>query len=434
MPQDSIKVCDLSKCFAIYERPADRIRELFSKQKHHREFWALNGVSLAVQGGETVGVIGRNGSGKSTLLKIIAGILRPTSGSREVNGRVASLLELGAGFNPELTGRENIFINGAIQGFSRSEMEERFASIVNFAELGEFIEVPVKKYSSGMFVRLAFSCAINIDPEILIVDEALSVGDELFQRKCFLKLEAFQKLGKTILFVSHSSPTIKQLCNRAVLLEGGKVAAEGDPNSVVNEYSRILFGKTAVKTPAAPATAKMPTTVSADSATQGRAILSSSEKSEYRYGNNQAEIIEHRVLDSQLREADTIECGAECTIELRVRFKALVSQPIYALTIKNVQGLEVYGTNSWFKQVGFEARGPGDDVLVRFQQRVNLTAGNYYLSFGCVALEGEELIPLDRRYDAALLKVLPIDRDFGVAYLDSAITVERKEKEGVGNG
>jgi ABC-type polysaccharide/polyol phosphate transport system ATPase subunit len=400
---------NLSKLYKIYNSPADRLKELFpwSKKALHREFWALKDVSLSIAPGETVGIVGRNGSGKTTLLKIISGVLQPSSGLRSVNGRVASLLELGTGFNPELTGRENIFINGAIQGFSRREMNKRFEEIVAFAELADFIDVPVKKYSSGMYVRLAFSCAINVDPDVLIVDEALSVGDELFQRKCFLKLEAFQKQGKTILFVSHSSSIVKQLCSRAILLEHGAIHTQGSPNDVINEYTRLLFGSPKVA-------AQAPVVELAKDAAATK---------EYRYGSEGAEISEIGVVDNAGRSMEALECGAQVSVRFKVRFDKSIAQPIYALTIKNAQGLEIYGTNTWFKGLPFEGRTTGDIVEVEFTQRLNLVGGTYYLSLGCVALEGTELVPLDRRYDCMVLKVLPIDRDFGVAYLDSEVTV-----------
>jgi len=207
----------------------------------HREFWALKDVSLDIKKGESVGIVGRNGSGKSTLLQVICGTLAPTGGSVENCGRVAALLELGSGFNPEFTGRENVYVNAAVFGLGEEEVDARFGDIAAFADIGEFIEQPVKTYSSGMVVRLAFAVAINADPEILIVDEALSVGDELFQRKCFSRIEAIRKNGATILFVSHSGNAIVELCDRAVLLDAGEKLAIGEPKHIVGHYQKLLY-------------------------------------------------------------------------------------------------------------------------------------------------------------------------------------------------
>src|SRR4249919_905986 len=234
----------LVKSFPIYSKPHHRLLQMFSRGRKNRwfnEFIALRGVDMDVRRGETVGIVGRNGSGKSTLLQIICGTLTPNGGSVQVNGRVAALLELGAGFNPEFTGRENIYLNGTVLGLTREEVEERFESIVGFAEIHDFIDQPVKTYSSGMYVRLAFAVAINVTPDILIVDEALSVGDEAFQRKCFAKIESIRDGGATVLFVSHSSGAVVELCDRAILLDHGEVIAEGAPKRVISQYQKLLY-------------------------------------------------------------------------------------------------------------------------------------------------------------------------------------------------
>lgn len=246
----AIRIDNVSKHYVMFERPEDRFKQMVvprlqrlvarPPKRYFRDFAALNGISLEVGRGETVGIIGRNGSGKSTLLQIICGTLQPTSGTVEVNGRVAALLELGAGFNPEFTGRENVFLNGQILGVPRKEMEWRFDDIARFADIGSFIDQPVKTYSSGMYVRLAFATAINVDPDILVVDEALAVGDEAFQRKCFARIEDIKDKGGTILFVSHGAQTIVQLCSRAVLIDGGEKILEGRPKTVVGQYQRLV--------------------------------------------------------------------------------------------------------------------------------------------------------------------------------------------------
>ncbi|CAG7653237.1 Vitamin B12 import ATP-binding protein BtuD [Paenibacillus solanacearum] len=239
----AISLKGVSKCFKIYDKPQDRLKQKIFKKKskdYYKEFWALNNVSFEVKKGEVIGIIGKNGSGKSTILQIIANILKPTSGEVEVNGRVAALLELGSGFNPEYTGRENVYMNGAIMGLTIDEIKERLPLIEEFAEIGEFIDQPVKTYSSGMFVRLAFSCAIHVNPDILIIDEALAVGDMHFQLKCIEKMKSFKKEGKTILFVSHDSFTVRNFCDQAIWMMNGEVHARGDVKLIVEEYQDFM--------------------------------------------------------------------------------------------------------------------------------------------------------------------------------------------------
>ncbi len=240
--ENAIIVKDLSKSYYLYNKRSDRVKEAFHpfRKKYHNPFNALKNVSLSIQKGETVGIIGRNGSGKSTLLQVICGILKPTGGSVEKNGRISALLELGAGFNPEFTGRENVYINGAIFGLKREEIDERFESIEAFADIGIYIDQPVKSYSSGMYVRLAFAVAVNARPDILIVDEALAVGDTLFQSKCFAKFKEFQKKDVTILFVSHSMDLVTRYCSKAYLLDKGEIVSEGASKHVVDAYNRLI--------------------------------------------------------------------------------------------------------------------------------------------------------------------------------------------------
>ena len=239
----AIRVENLSKCFQIYDKPRDRLLQMLrrGRKQYFREFWAVKDVSFEIKKGETVGIIGSNGSGKSTLLQMICGTLNPTGGTVQTQGRVAALLELGSGFNPEFTGRENVYLNATVLGLSTAEIDARFDAIAAFADIGNFLDQAVKTYSSGMMVRLAFAVAINVDPEILIVDEALSVGDELFQRKCFSRIEAIRASGATILFVSHSGSTIVDLCDRAVLLDGGTKLAMGQPKKIVGRYQKLLY-------------------------------------------------------------------------------------------------------------------------------------------------------------------------------------------------
>ena len=242
MSETAIKVENLSKVYRLYDKPMDRLKESIHpmRKKYHKDFYALNDVSFEIKKGETVGIIGKNGSGKSTLLKIITGVLTPSAGSVEVNGKVSALLELGAGFNPEFTGIENIYLNGTIMGYTKEEMDTRLDDILSFADIGDFVHQPVKMYSSGMFVRLAFAVAISVEPDILIVDEALSVGDMYFQLKCINKIKEFKKRGKTILFVTHDVYTVRNICNYAVWINGGEIELEGEVECVVNEYEKFF--------------------------------------------------------------------------------------------------------------------------------------------------------------------------------------------------
>ena len=249
----SIQVKDLSKRYEIYSQPADRLKQMVlprmqrairrPSRAYFNEFWALRDVSFNVRRGETIGIVGRNGSGKSTLLQMICGTLTPTLGEVTVNGRIAALLELGAGFNPEFTGHENVRLSGLLYGLSEEELRNRYDAILDFAEIGNFIDQPVKTYSSGMYVRLAFAVAINVSPDILVVDEALSVGDEAFQRKCFARIDAIRKAGATILFVSHAASTVSELCNRALLLDHGELLTQGPPKYVVSRYQKLLYSR-----------------------------------------------------------------------------------------------------------------------------------------------------------------------------------------------
>lgn len=243
MEEIAIDIKDVSKIYKLYEKPIDRLKETFSltHKSYHKDFYALNNISLQIKKGETVGIIGKNGAGKSTLLKIITGVLTPTSGSVKINGRISSLLELGAGFNPEYSGIENIYLNATIMGMTKEEIDERMQDILEFADIGDFVYQPVKTYSSGMYVRLAFSVAINVSPDILIVDEALAVGDARFQAKCYQKLAVLKENGATILFVSHDIVTVKSICNKAYLVDAGKIIAEGDPKDVCIGYFKLVF-------------------------------------------------------------------------------------------------------------------------------------------------------------------------------------------------
>ena len=355
--KNAIEIRNLSKMYKLYNRPLDRLKDSLglSRKKLYKEHYALKDVSFDIGEGECVGIIGTNGSGKSTILKIITGVLAPTAGTVTVNGRISALLELGAGFNPEYSGMENIFLNGTMLGFSEEEINARLDEILSFADIGDFIHQPVKTYSSGMFVRLAFAVAINIDPEILVVDEALSVGDVFFQAKCYHKFEEFKKQGKTILFVSHDLGSISKYCDRVILLNQGVMLDEGTPKAMVDMYKQLLVHQDPVKQAEGSETKK-------EDWKQGFLVNPNT----LEYGEKQAEITDFVVMDSKSLQTNTIEKGSKFQIKMRIHFHESIQQPIMAFTFKNIQGTEITGTNTMYEGVNVEHTDAGDECVVVF--------------------------------------------------------------------
>ena len=354
----AISVNDVSKMYKLYDNPMDRLKESLglSRKKKYKEHYALNHVSFQVHKGETVGIIGTNGSGKSTILKIITGVLSPTAGEIAVNGRISALLELGAGFNGEYSGLENVYLNGSMIGFSREEIDAKLQSILDFADIGDFIYQPVKTYSSGMFVRLAFAVAINIDPEILIVDEALSVGDVFFQAKCYRKFEEFKEMGKTILFVSHDLSSIGKYCDRVVLLNKGEKLAEGGAKEMVNLYRRVLvnqYDDADLEEGAENAEAGQDGQLTDGTAGEnvskkehaggGRAMKDSLNLNPkvLEYGSKLGEIVDFAIRDDTGMITNVIEKGKEFSVQMKVRFQADVNDPIFAFTLKDLKGTAI---------------------------------------------------------------------------------------------
>lgn len=434
-----IVIKDVSKCFRVYKKPIDRLKQwLFGfRSKYFREIWALQGVNLSISKGETVGIIGRNGSGKSTLLEIIADTNCQTSGSVEVKGRISALLELGAGFNPEFTGRENIYINAVIIGISEKEIEQRFQSIVDYSELEAYIDQPIKTYSSGMYVRLAFAVAIHMDPDILIVDEALSVGDIRFQRKCFRKFEELRKQGKTTIFVTHATDLVVNHCDRAIFIDDGKILADGKPRDVVNAYLDFLFGlgNGGLSTQSAKNCDGRPEILSVagwqvegdvqsylsfDANIDNCLKRNSYNQTEYRWGNGEAKIIDYLLVQNEHGDATVFQQGQRLDIYMVVKFVNPVEAPIYGITVKTVEGVTVYGSNNRLQEVNIATPDKSGLVSVRMQMKLNLIAGDYFISLG-VARDDIELdhAPLDRRYDLIHLKVDDSGRSFGIAELES---------------
>ena len=410
-----IEIKNLTKMYKLYEKPMDRLKESLglSRKKCYQEHYALKNVSFDIHEGECVGIIGTNGSGKSTILKIITGVLNPTDGEVNVDGRISALLELGAGFNMEYSGLENVYLNGTMIGFSKEEIDERLDEILSFADIGEFIHQPVKTYSSGMFVRLAFAVAINIDPEILIVDEALSVGDVFFQAKCYHKFEEFKEQGKTILFVSHDLGSISKYCDRVILLNKGHLLDQGKPKAMVDMYKQLLVKQDPVKQTESE-------NVEAEEWQNGFQV--NPEKLEY--GEKEAEIVDFVVLDSQGRTSNTIEKGSTFKIKMKVRFHEDIQQPIMAYTFKNIQGTEITGTNTMYEQVTVKHPDAGKECVVTFEQKMDLQGGEYLLSFGCTGYRNGEFCVFHRLYDACNITVISVKNTVGFFDMNSKVTVE----------
>ena len=417
--KNAIEIRNLSKMYKLYNKPSDRLRDSLglSRKKRYKEHYALQNINFDIHEGECVGIIGTNGSGKSTILKIITGVLSPTEGTVTVNGRISALLELGAGFNMEYSGLENVYLNGTMIGFSKEEIDARLDDILDFADIGDFIHQPVKTYSSGMFVRLAFAVAINIDPEILVVDEALSVGDVFFQAKCYHKFEEFKKQGKTILFVSHDLSSVSKYCDRVVLLNKGVKMDEGSPKQMVDLYKQLLVGQSPVK----QSEAAIDEQVSAGNGEDQGDFQVNPNMLEY--GSRIAEIIDFRVIDDKGMCSNTIEKGSEFKIRMKVRFNEDIQEPIMAYTFKNIQGTEITGTNTMYENAKVERSGKGDVCTVTFTQNMNLQGGEYLLSFGCTGYKNGDFTVFHRLYDACNVTVISSKNTVGFYDMDSKVEV-----------
>lgn len=431
MPRDSnlaISIQHLSKKYKLYDRSVDRLKESLHpfRKKYHRDFFALNDVSFDIKKGETVGIIGKNGSGKSTLLKIIAGVLTPSSGGLAVKGNVSALLELGIGFNPELTGLENIYFSGTIMGYTREEMDTRVDGILAFADIGDFIHQPVKTYSSGMFVRLAFAMATNVDPDILIIDEALSVGDIFFQAKCYRKFDQFQKMGKTILFVTHSLENIIRFCHRGIVLENGVKLIDADAKSAVDVYKKLMvncYGNgdengegECLEVRGQPGAAD----VKAEFLVNPDAVV---------YGDGQAKIVDYGILDENRVPAQKLFNDERFSVWMKVQFKEDIEAPIFAFTIKDLKGTEITGTNSLFENALSVGYLKGETVVIEFTQRLNMASGQYLLSLGCTGYQGDQFVVYQRLYDILCFEVISYKRFVGLYDLKSQVMIEKIEKK-----
>lgn len=454
MAEPVINVEGLAKAYRIWRKPAARLTSplwdkaaqllpgtlgAFCRRRasaHFRDFFALQDVSFTLTRGESVGIIGRNGSGKSTLLQTIAGTLQPTRGGVHVRGRVAALLELGAGFSPEFTGRENVFLNAAVLGLSRREIEQRFDAIAAFAEIGDYLDQPVKTYSSGMVVRLAFAVVAHVDADVLIVDEALAVGDARFQLKCARALERFRAQGTTLLFVSHDTSLVKRLCQRALLLEQGRLVYSGPPNTAVNLYSRLLVEgggdiSALVKKAETETAAAAPSSAPAALDRQSTALLADERNNEqltgaeFTYGGEQGAIRQPTMRSATGEAKGVFTTGESIVLEFDAAASRDVLEPIYAMTIKSTGGQEVYGINTLFAGTPAPAILAGQTHRVRFAFDLNLIAGSYFVSLGWTYFSGDELKVVQRRYDVLQLEIVGADRAFGIANLQAKIAVDR---------
>jgi len=392
-----VLVQNVSKLYRLYQRPADRIREIlpFFPNRLHKDFWALRDITFQLERGEILGLVGPNGCGKSTLLQIVCGILPPTNGRVVTQGRIAALLELGAGFNPEFTGRENVFLNGEIMGLSRGEIERAFPSIEAFADIGEFIHRPVKEYSSGMYVRLAFSTAIHVEPEILIVDEALAVGDAVFANRCVRKFEELKQRKVTILFVSHDLGLVKQLSDRAILLLGGRVEAEGSPNDVINRYIGLVLEK------------------QKSDGERGGQVQGS-----FRHGDGTSEILDVQLTNRREEPAIAFGSGERITVRVRSLFHRAKSDPMVGILIRTRIGMDVYGTNTRIEQIELGDFAAGEELDIRFSFDCWLTPQEYTLTVATQSADGSSHDWVD---DAVAFEVVDAKTMAGVANLRAEV-------------
>ena len=459
MSEFAIKVNDVTKLYKVYDKPSDRFKEALglTKEKRYKEHYALHNVTFDVEKGQTVGIIGTNGSGKSTILKIITGVLSATEGSVDVDGRISALLELGAGFNQEYTGMENIYLNGTMMGYTKEEVDAKVDTILAFADIGDFIHQPVKTYSSGMFVRLAFAVAINIDPEILIVDEALSVGDVFFQAKCYHKFEEFKKNGKTILMVSHDLGSIAKYCDKVILLNKGHLVDQGVPKKIVDLYKQILVSEAEGR----EVGEKQPTiddinnennsnnddlegkagrkngefeSVDGLSKDEEASKEASSGKKLWKnilmqnpnvldYGDKDAEIVDFAIIDDKGSITNNIQKNTEFKIRMKAKFHKDIDQPIFAFTIKDLQGTDVTGTNTMYEKIDFGTVKRDEERTVEFTQNMNLQGRNYLLSFGLVGYKENDFVVYHRLYDVCNINVISDKDTVGFYDMNSKVEV-----------
>jgi lipopolysaccharide transport system ATP-binding protein len=414
----ALRVDSVSKQYRIYDRPVDRLKESLTRGrwKTHREFWALHDISFEIEAGTTTGIIGPNGSGKSTLLQIITGTLEPTHGTVWHEGRIAALLELGAGFNPEFTGIENIFMNASLLGLSKTETERLLPEIASFAEIGEFIHQPLKMYSSGMYIRLAFATAIAVSPQILIIDEALSVGDAVFQHRCTRRIKQMQEAGTTILFVSHDPGAIRALCSRAILLHGGRVEADGTPADVLDRYQKVIMAAEA-----AYAEAQLATVQEKPPGVSESEQVEVSPQFTYRHGNGSAEILRVDLLDASQRPVAMVETGQLVHVCVQVVFHEDLEDPVYGFVIRNRHGINLYGTNTKVQGIKTGVVKRGERVETTFSFHCWLAPDLYSVS---IAVHSPNSVSFDWMDGALFFRVFSEIAIEGVANLNAHATTK----------
>ena len=433
--ENVIEIRDLVKEYKMFHRKTDRLLEtIFPAYQKHDVFRAMDHLNLDLKKGELLGILGKNGAGKSTLLKMITGVVSPTSGTIKVNGKISSLLELGAAFNQELTGIENIYQHWQVMGLTNEEIEERKQDIIDFADIGEHLYQPVKTYSSGMFARLAFACAINVDPDILIVDEVLSVGDMAFQLKCFKKFEQFKKRGKTILFVTHSINDVLRNCTRTIIIDSGKKIFDGSVKDGVEKYKKMIVGLSPQETKetiVSEETKREKNTTT----TTNQTVLDPKDtwKSRFNenpnlitYGNKDAEVIDYGMFDLEDNFMTMIENDKPIILKSKVLFHKDVKDPIFTMTLKDFKGLEICGTNTVIEKIITGEFKKGDIAITEFKQTFNVAPGKYTLSFSCTHFNNRgDLEVLDRKYDALLVEVLSVKEMVGLLKINSEVNVTK---------
>lgn len=433
----AIKITGLCKNYKMFNRKRDRLIEtIIPGIKRHSEFSAIKDLDLTIKKGEAIGILGKNGAGKSTLLKMITGVVIPSGGKIEVNGKISSLLELGAAFNMDLTGEENIYQHGQVMGLTKEQIEATKQDVIDFADIGEHLYQPVKTYSSGMFARLAFACAINVNPDILIVDEVLSVGDIAFQLKCFKKFEEFKKKGKTLLFVTHNVADVIRNCNRAIIINKGQKIYDGNVKDGVEKYKKIIVG--------------IDTENSVDEISEEinnnlkiedeiKNIKSDQNNNKewkenfvqnpnaIEYGNGKAEVIDFGVFDTKGNILNSIDNDKTVVLKSKIVFNEKIVDPIFTMTVKDFKGLDMMGTNTLNEKIVTGIYEKGEEVIVEFKQKLSLAPNKYTLSFSCTRYNAKgELEVLSRKYDALLIDISSNKDCVGLYRLDSDIKIEKQ--------
>ena len=418
-----IKISNLVKEYKMFDKKIDRLAEIvIPKFEKHKIFRAMDELNLEVNRGEVLGILGKNGAGKSTLLKMITGVTFPTSGEIKVNGKVSSLLELGAAFNMELTGLQNIYQHGEVMGLTEEQIENKKDEIIEFADIGEHLYQPVKTYSSGMFARLAFACAINVDPDILIVDEVLSVGDMSFQLKCFKKFEQFKESGKTILFVTHSISDVMRNCTRTIIIDKGKKIFDGSVKEGVDKYKKIIVGldiDNEISQEEVEKKASKEEKLKDKDAWRNHFELN---QEELIYGTNAVDIIDYGIFNSRGEYETLVKNSEPVTIKAKIKFNKDIDNPIFAINIKDMTGLEFCGMNTITHGLDTGSYKKGDIAVVSFTQIIPIKPGKYTVSFGCTKFKKSgELEVFQRRYDTLFMEVMAYRECLGLCDLDSTI-------------